>query len=250
MNYYNENDPHAVRWIKSLIAAKLVPDGMVDERSITEVKASDLTGFTQCHFFAGICGWSEALRLAGWPADRPVWTASCPCQPFSNSGNKKGTDDHRDLWPIFFRIARDAKPDAIFGEQVNAAIRWGWIDRLCDDMEEEGYAIGTVVLPACAVRAPHIRERIYWVADFECKRQPKSWQHWENSSDNTTTEFREADWLVDAVRRKALPFLCSSHDGVPSRLGEIAIKGFGNAIVPQIAAEFIAAYMELEHAIP
>ena len=86
MNYYNEFDPYAAQWLRNLIDAGHIPKGEVDSRSIKDVKASDLTGFVQCHFFAGLGGWSHALRLAGWPEDRPVWTGSCPCQPFSAAG--------------------------------------------------------------------------------------------------------------------------------------------------------------------
>ena len=76
MNFYNDNDPKACEWLRSLIKAGLIPPGEVDERSITEVRADELRDFTQCHFFAGIGGWSYALQLAGWPDDRPVWTGS------------------------------------------------------------------------------------------------------------------------------------------------------------------------------
>jgi DNA (cytosine-5)-methyltransferase 1 len=86
MNYYNEFDPYAAQWLRNLIEAGHIPQGEVDSRSIKDVKASDLSGFVQCHFFAGLGGWSRALRLAGWPKDRPVWTGSCPCQPFSAAG--------------------------------------------------------------------------------------------------------------------------------------------------------------------
>ena len=84
--YYNENNRFAAQWLRNLIAAGDIAPGDVDERSITEVRPDDLRGYTQCHFFAGIGGWSAALRLAGWPDDRPVWTGSCPCQPFSAAG--------------------------------------------------------------------------------------------------------------------------------------------------------------------
>lgn len=79
--YYNENDPFAAAWLRRLIEAGEIAPGVVDERSIVDVQPQDLSSYTQCHFFAGIGGWSLALRFAGWPDDRPVWTGSCPCQP-------------------------------------------------------------------------------------------------------------------------------------------------------------------------
>lgn len=79
--YYNEFDPFASQWLKNLIYAGLIAPGIVDDRSILDVSARDLNGFTQCHFFAGIGGWSYALRLAGVPDAFPCWTGSPPCQP-------------------------------------------------------------------------------------------------------------------------------------------------------------------------
>src|SRR5271168_3827885 len=118
MHYYNEIDPFAAQWLRNLISANLIGNGHVDERSIEDVKPSELSGYTQCHFFAGIGGWSYALRLAGWPDDRPVWTGSCPCQPFSAAGKGAGFADERHLWPAFFHLIRECRPGTVFGEQV------------------------------------------------------------------------------------------------------------------------------------
>ena len=93
MNYYNEWDPQAAAWLQELIAERLIPRGLVDERSITEVKAEDLEGFTQCHFFAGIGGWPLALQLAGVSHKTRLWTGSPPCQPFSAAGKQLGQFD-------------------------------------------------------------------------------------------------------------------------------------------------------------
>ena len=170
MNYYNEFDPFAAAWLRELIKDGLIPEGEVDERSIIEVEGSDLKGFTQCHFFAGIGGWSYALQLAGWDATRPVWTGSPPCQPFSVAGNKRGQEDERHLWPHFFDLIRQCKPAIVFGEQVSSAIRTEWFDDLQADMEAEGYATAMAVLPACSIGAPHKRERLFFVADSNAHR--------------------------------------------------------------------------------
>jgi DNA (cytosine-5)-methyltransferase 1 len=120
--YYNEHDPYAAQWLRNLIDAGHIAPGIVDERSIVDVRPADLAGYTQCHFFAGIGGWSLALRLARWPDDRPVWTASCPCQPFSQAGAQRGSDDERHLWPAFFRLIGECRPAIVFGELF--ALTW------------------------------------------------------------------------------------------------------------------------------
>ncbi len=162
--YFNEFDPNAAQWLRNLIAAGHLPAGDVDERSITDVRADDLRGYTQWHFFAGIGGWGHALRLAGWPDDRPIWTGSCPCQPFSNAGKGAGTDDPRHLWPDFFRLIAAVRPPVVMGEQVAGQAGYGWLDGVRTDLASEGYASRGVDIPACAVDAPHIRQRLYWVA--------------------------------------------------------------------------------------
>ena len=165
--YYNELDPYAAAWLRNLIAAGHIAPGDVDERDIREVQAGDLAGYTQCHFFAGVGVWSHALRRAGWDDSRPVWTGSCPCQPFSSAGRGGGFDDERHLWPHWFSLIRECRPAVVFGEQVEAAIRYGWLDLVQDDMEGCGYAFGAVGIPAAGVGAPHIRQRLWWVADAQ-----------------------------------------------------------------------------------
>ncbi len=151
--------------LRQLIRDGLIVAGDVDERSIVDVRADDLKSYTQCHFFAGIGGWSVALRLAMWADDRPVWTGSCPCQPFSSAGKQKGKADERHLWPVWFRLIAECRPAIIFGEQVAAAIAHGWWDDVANDLENEGYACGAAVLPACSVGKPHKRDRLWFVAN-------------------------------------------------------------------------------------
>src|ERR1700744_3533342 len=125
--YYNENDPFAAQWLRNLISNDLIAPGDVDERSIEDVRPNDLVEYTQCHFFAGIGGWSYALRLAGVPDDEPVDTASCPCQPFSQAGKMLAEKDQRHLWPVLFRLFAKRGPSIIFGEQVASALGRVWL---------------------------------------------------------------------------------------------------------------------------
>ena len=166
--YYNEIDTHAAQWLRNLIEDGHIAPGYVDERSIEDVFPSDLRGFTQCHFFAGIGVWSYALRQAGWSDDRPVWTGSCPCQPFSAAGKGAGFDDERHLWPAFNHLISQCKPAIVLGEQVASKDADTWIDLVHTDMEALGYAFGAIPFPSAGVGAPHIRDRLYWVADANC----------------------------------------------------------------------------------
>jgi len=211
MNYYNEFDPKAAQWLRNLISGGMIPPGDVDERSITEVKADDLKGYTQCHFFAGIGGWSLALELAGWSANRPVWTGSCPCQPFSSAGNQKGKSDERHLWPVWFELIRECRPATIFGEQVSSAIAHGWLDDVYQGLEAEGYACGSAVLPACSVGAPHKRDRLWFVANSQ---REQTYQKQHRSSEN------ERERVANVSSRCGM-------DCIESSLANTAVNGWG-----------------------
>lgn len=165
--YYNEVDKNAAQWIRNLISAGLVAPGDVDDRDIRDVTAADLAGYTQCHFFAGIGLWSYALRQAGWDDSRPIWTGSCPCQPFSQAGKGDGFADERHLWPAWEWLIRQLLPEHILGEQVEGPAGRLWIDLVSGDLENSGYACGPTVLCSAGIGAPNIRERLYWMADAD-----------------------------------------------------------------------------------
>jgi DNA (cytosine-5)-methyltransferase 1 len=163
--YYNEHDPYAAAWLRELIAAGLIAGGDVDERDIRDVRPGDLAGYRQHHFFAGIGVWSYALRLAGWSDAEPVWTGSCPCQPFSSAGGRAGFADERHLWPAWHWLIRECRPATVFGEQVASKDGLDWLALVHADMARAGYRFGADDLPAAGVGAPHIRQRLWWVAD-------------------------------------------------------------------------------------
>ena len=201
--YYNEHDASAAAWIRELIRGGHVADGEVDERSIEDVCPDDVRGFVQCHWFAGIAGWSLALRHAGWDDTRPVWTGSCPCQPFSTAGAGKGFADERHLWPDFFHLIEQCRPATVFGEQVAGPDGLVWLDLVQTDLEAAGYAVGAADLCAAGVGSPHIRQRLYWVADGH--------QHGSAAYPVTRPHDQERDaepcgssgWMGDADRNRA-----------------------------------------------
>jgi DNA (cytosine-5)-methyltransferase 1 len=333
--YYNENDPKTAAWLRALIAANLIPEGEVDERSIAEIKPGEIAGYDQVHLFAGISGWSFALQLAGWPTDRPVWTGSCPCQPFSAAGKGGGEKDSRHLWPEMRRLIAECQPPICFGEQVASKAGRGWLNGVRLDLEAMGYAVGAADLCAAGVNAPHIRQRLFWVANsghveprtryvrtgaVDAAKRSESCQHIATGSmdgglGDAAIESRERDarsvpgtqtpvdgerfavdgdlpigsqhagpgvgscgmenakhggrerrnkkragsnptlssgpWdqfeLIpcrDGKARRIEPGLEPLAHGIPGRVAQL--RGLGNAICPQIAAEFIKAFMETE----
>ncbi|EDI0780958.1 DNA cytosine methyltransferase [Salmonella enterica subsp. enterica serovar Kasenyi] len=310
--YYNEIDPFAAQWLRNLIAGGHIAPGEVDERSIEDVSPDDLRGFTQCHLFAGIGVWSHSLRLAGWPDDKPVWTGSCPCQPFSAAGKGDGFADKRHLWPHFFHLISELRPEHVFGEQVASGNANTWFDLVQADMEGLDYAFGLVPFTSAGIGAPHIRERAYWVAHASSKYEStagnetgiaarlrsSSPDRMANADGNEQRSFaisgtshehvatgrqqsaakdtgfcgdlrplevngfwRDADWLLcrDGKWRPVESGTFPLVDGAAARLGRVEpgvarvassnrvgrLKGYGNAINAQAAAEFIRAYMKV-----
>tara|TARA_R100001510_G_C7643978_1_gene201481 strand:+ start:741 stop:1694 length:954 start_codon:yes stop_codon:yes gene_type:complete len=307
--FYNEFEPFAAHWLRELIREGLIPEGDVDERSITDVEPADLKGYTQCHFFAGIGGWAYATRLARWPDSKPIWTGSPPCQPFSAAGKRLGTEDERHLWPVWFDLVRKCRPPTIFGEQVSAAIRYGWLDQLQADLEASNYAVGSVIIPASSVGALHKRDRIWFVAHSNNSRsqgrlprredQEREVEHRyarcgsaaDRLADSNNLRYErsqetgwEAQWRSEHTGQYSVadsnnpgqrtvggpiqqdqrdnpwggcqavqckdgkirliptePEIFPLANGIPNRVG--TLRGAGNAIVPQVAAEILKIFI-------
>jgi len=256
--YYNEWEPYCAQWLRNLIDAGRLPPGDVDERSITDVEPEELKGYTQHHFFAGIGGWALAAKLAGVSESERIVTGSPPCQPFSTAGRGGGYSDERHLAPHWLRLVAAIRPTWVFGEQVAAAIRKDdWLDDLLDALEAEGYATGATVLPACSVGAPHIRQRLWVVArlansnnkGLQRPRKPinqhvsTGWGFEKGCYQQSTLDadvWKETfypDEGADGTLRYMPQEDFSGVDGIPHRMG--SIRAYGNAIVPQVAAEVI-----------
>ncbi len=267
MAWYSDNDRQSAAWLRALISAGLL-EGVVDERGIEELRAADVVG-DRCHFFAGIGGWELALRYAGWPIGRPVWTGSCPCQPYSSAGKGGGDDDPRNLWPQMFRLIRECRPATVFGEQVEGAVGHGWLDGVFAGLEDEGYACGAAVLGAHGAGAPHIRQRLFWVATLpdakgagrEAFAGREAVHHQRSGEGGEGVGGRLLNGPVrsgapgfwdrfdiihyrDGKARRVEPGTFPLADGFPGRVG--LVRGYGNAIVPQVAAVFIKAFLESE----
>ncbi|WP_048608890.1 DNA cytosine methyltransferase [Providencia rettgeri] len=263
--YYNEIDPFAAQWLRKLITAGYIAAGDVDTRSIEEVKPDDIQQYTQCHFFAGIGVWSYALRKAGWPDDKPVWTGSCPCQPFSDAGSKAGLSDKRHLWPEFFRLISKQKPSVVFGEQVASKDGLAWFDSVQADLEGKGYASAAIDLCAAGFGAPHIRQRLFWVADANSQRyewlsREVDTQRWESADifkaglcgskgiDRQACNgfWDGVDW-VERVDNGFSPIKSGVQPVVDGFAGLLhMLKASGNAIVAPVASEFIASFLEIK----
>jgi DNA (cytosine-5)-methyltransferase 1 len=307
--YFNDNEKYVVQWLRNLY-----PDSVVDGRGVEELTADDVANYTRAHFFAGIGGWEYALTLAGWPETSPVWTASLPCQPFSTAGKRLGEQDERHLWPVFRNLVEQCLPPVIFGEQVASKDGRLWLSGVRADLEALGYAVGAADLCAAGIGAPHIRQRLYWVANAnlesgqrrtgsllrtqtavsgtreqdgyqpnglgdggeanrldyapsirlreqrpgqavqmegECTQRAGQYAQSVRagqlssglegrSSAGYWDEFDVAN-LRDGTYRRVEPSSFPLAHGIPNRVGRI--RAYGGAIVPQLAAEFIGAYL-------
>lgn len=265
--FYNEPDPYAATWLENLIAAGHIAPGVVDRRPIQEIEAFELAGFTQCHFFAGIGIWSHALRRAGWSDDRPIWTGSCPCQPFSAAGQRKGIHDERHLWPFWHKLIEQRLPAIVVGEQVASKDGLGWLDTVSADLEAEGYAFGASDLCAAGFGQAHIRQRLYFVgleysnSAGQYERAPSRKQSLCVVGDGTIQKSNHRDpgeiderwlaldWLLcrnpagEPSWRPVKPGTFPLAHGITNRMGKL--RAFGNGLDAETATNFCEVVREI-----
>lgn len=228
-----------------------------------------------------------------------IITGGFPCQPYSSAGKRLGKEDERHLWPHMLRVISEVKPTYVVGENVRGLTNWNGgmvFEEVCVDLESQGYEVQPILLPACAVGAPHRRDRIWFIAYSKCirgrerskdlqseftngERIVSNGRQWTASnSDNerlkggVSTDIigqfsdkknqHEINLLSNGRRREELSFerfptkspICGGDDGLPTKLDGItfpkwrseSIKGYGNAIVPQVAYQIFKVIAEMD----
>ena len=111
-----------------------------------------------------------------WQSDDIILTGGFPCQPYSQAGKRLGKEDERHLWPEMLRVVREVRPRYIVGENVGGIVNWSdglVFEEVQVDLENEGYEVQAFILPACAVDAPHRRDRVWFIANSDSKRHEK-----------------------------------------------------------------------------
>ena len=192
-------------------------------------------------------------------------TGGFPCQPYSCAGQRRGNADDRALWPQMLRVIRETRPRWVLGENVPGIIALA-LDGVLADLEAEGYTCEAFCIPACAVDAKHRRDRIWIVGhDSLCGRNGTPQSDSENVANPDGIRQHRQRGVIKAIgsaqnsSRKAIDFVDSSGravwepepsvgrvaHGIPHRVDRL--RGLGNAIVPQVAAEILRNMMAVDY---
>jgi DNA (cytosine-5)-methyltransferase 1 len=214
-----------------------------------------------------------------------ILTGGFPCQPFSMAGKRKGTDDERYLWGEMLRAVQEIKPKFVIAENVFGItnIDGGMVfEQVCLDLETQGYEVQSFIIPAASKNAPHRRDRVWFVAfntnsirsatfGKVCKGKDNESIRvcYEDRASTDTKNIRRKDALENGeLEGGRLRFgnksqtwdsfplespICGGDDGLPTELDGItfskwraeSIKGYGNAIVPQVAYELFKIISKL-----
>ena len=235
----------------------------------------------------------KSTDFTEWRGRVDVLTGGFPCQGFSVAGKRRGTGDDRYLWPEYLRVIREVRPAWVVGENVAGLVTmveqgcgvtvasgsdmFGEgdcvrearrdryvLDRIINDLEREGYTVQPFVIPACAVGAPHRRDRIWIIAHgdaadtrgaglaAEGAQQPAAGVAGDGPQDNHGSGRR--DMWRDFPSQ---PLSCGRDDGLSRRMGDRplpygqwrkqAIKAYGNSMVPQVVHEIFRAIQMAEN---
>jgi len=174
-----------------------------------------------------------------------------PCQPFSFAGKRRGKTDDRYVWPRMLEIIQLVKPSYVLCENVFGIINVA-LDQTIADLEAAGYTCETFIIPACALDAPHRRDRIWIIAytgsQYIYSPEIEARVNFEKIRE-TAKEWHSIRFIHRGVNQVEFfkadePILCRNANGLPFELDRL--KALGNAIVPQIAYLFFTAIKELE----
>lgn len=192
-----------------------------------------------------------------WRGRINVLTGGFPCQPYSLAGKRLGKEDARHLWPEMLRAIREIKPGWVVGENVFGIVNWNGglvFEEVQADLEAEGYEVQPFILPACAVNAPHKRDRVWFVARYNASYSMCGRQSGKEYRKTKSGWITEKSILPNWENFPTQSPICGGDDGVSYRLDGItlpkwrneSIKALGNAIVPQVAFQIFKAINEYE----
>lgn len=176
-----------------------------------------------------------------------IVTGGFPCQPYSVSGERKGKEDERHLWPEMLRAIREIQPSDIVGENVRGIINWGGglvFNEIQSDLENEGYEVLPVLLPAYAKDFDHQRYRTWFVAHARSKRLERPDTERKDirlHQEPTSAVVSNGNVYKGDNRSRPNGKYLRRNNGVPTQLHKDGIKALGNAIVPQVAYEIFKA---------
>lgn len=192
--------------------------------------------------FPGVPNYGDVRNVPGRGND-PTWlvTGGFPCQPFSYSGQLRGKEDDRYLWPEMARTIERTRPSWVLAENVLGIVNMG-IDQIFDDMAHLGYSATAIIVPALAVDARHRRDRVWIVGNSSgCGF---SWFDWRRAGAQSADGCAELVGDERFAEWPAEPGICRVANGIPGRVDRL--KGLGNAIVPQVAYQLIRFMVQAE----
>lgn len=179
----------------------------------------------------------DDIRDIKEPIGCDILTGGFPCQPFSSAGKQKGKADDRYLWPEMLRVIALERPAWVVGENV-AGIVGVALDQALFDLEAQGYSSRAFILPACAVDAPHRRDRVWILANRTSNGQQRRCQPSVPREQNLSRKLGRSR-QNKLPRWPAEPRVCRVVNGLPNRAHRI--KALGNAVVPQVVYQIFKA---------